>query len=252
MRVAAVVFAFLPALAGCSPTPPESPPSTTATVTESPRAAAISETPAISSSTAPAADPAAAAALADAAATARACAAAHLDVFTRGIENLTANSYAADVTADPPTARGSADLLIDGHRRQTDFLVENGHLWITNTDGSREDVGPARGALDPTALLDPNQGLAALLGLVTAATADNAPPDDTGTTVAGRPAQLLHALLPRQAATILLPAASIGARDQVPVRLWLDRSAGHALVQLIADVGDGSFVLSITPAPARS
>lgn len=205
----------------------------------------------ISSSTAPAADPAAAA-LADAAATARACAAAHLDVFTRGIENLTANSYAADVTTDPPTARGSADLLIDGQRRQTDFLVENGHLWITNADGSREDVGPARGALDPTALLDPKLGLAALLQLVTGATFDNAQPDGTETTVAGRPTQLLHAQLPRQAATILLPAASIGSRDQVPVRLWLDRSPDHALVQLIAEIGDGSFVLAITPAPARS
>ncbi|BBX82212.1 hypothetical protein MAUB_00850 [Mycolicibacterium aubagnense] len=166
---------------------------------------------------------------------------------THGIENLTASSYAADVTTDPPGASGSADLMIDGQRRQTDFLVESGHLWITNVDGSREDVGPARGSLDPTALLDPNRGLAALLQLVTDATFDTHQPD-AAYTVAGRPTQLLHAQLPHQAATILLPAASIGSRDRVPVQLWLDRSAGHALVQLIAEIGDGSAVLVITPA----
>ena len=68
---------------------------------------------------------------------------AHVSLSTRGFDNLTATSYAADITTDPPTARGSADLLVDGHRSPTDFRVEGGHLFIRNADGTKTSGLPA-------------------------------------------------------------------------------------------------------------
>jgi len=55
---------------------------------------------------------------------------------------------------------------------------------------------------------------------------------------------------------VLLPASNLGDRDQVPITVWLDPATGHALVQLIAIVGDPSVTLGLSTAvpaaPARN
>lgn len=159
-----------------------------------------------------------------------------------GFDALTATSWAAQVTVSPPTAVGSADLLIDGSRSPTDFNVAGGRLSIENADGVREDVGEARGVLDPPRILDPGTGLAALL----AAASDPAP--DTGPAeLNGQHMVRLHAQLPASAAALLLPSDSLAGKATLPVTLWLDPAAGNMLRQLILTADAGSVTVTVDP-----
>ena len=131
---------------------------------------AASTAPATATATGTAAD-----SLAAAVAATRAVSAAFVRYTATGFDTLTATSWAAQVTTSPPSATGSANLLVDGRRSQTDFEVAGGRLLVQNSDGAREDVGAARGVLDPPALLDSLAGLSALLASVTDAHADAEP-----------------------------------------------------------------------------
>ncbi|MFA5709915.1 LppX_LprAFG lipoprotein [Mycolicibacterium sp.] len=188
-------------------------------------------------------------ALASAAASARSLRGARVLFSTTGVEDLTASSYAANIVAEPASAAGSGNLLINGERSQTDFRIEDGRLWIKSVDGTFEDVAAARGNLDPTALLDPATGLAAMLEAVTAAEFLRLQPEGPSSTVAGRATVKMHAQLPEKAATLLLPATAVAGHGPLPVTLWLDPTAGgYDLVQLIAEVGEGSMTLTVASA----
>lgn len=167
---------------------------------------------------------------------------AFLRYSTTGFDTLTATSWAAQVNAAPPSATGSANLLVDGRRVQTDFKVSDGRLIIENTDGTNTDTGPARGVLDPPALLDPSTGLPALLGALTDATADSQP-----ATLQGRPTLRLHARLPLPAARLLLPAAALPATGSLTITVCLDAAPPHSLRQLIATTGQGSVAVTVDP-----
>ena len=195
--------------------------------------------------------PAGAAVTASAGATA-AVSSAYIGYVTNGFDSLVATSWAADVTVSPPTAKGNGELLVDGQRAPTGFDVNGGRLRIENADGTREDVGAARGVLDPPRILDPKAGLPALLGMATAVDADTVPSD-----IRGAPMIRVRAQLPAEAGLILLPAGAITGTDPLPVTLWLDPNT-QILRQLILTVGAwtgrpaGIWTTSAVPSPADS
>lgn len=161
-----------------------------------------------------------------------------------GLDTLTATSWAADVTAAPPAASGSANLLVDGQRSQTDFDVNGGRLLIENVDGVRTDVGDSRGVLDPPELLHRLTGLSALLSAVTGAAVGEGPSD-----LRGLPMLRLQGTLPAAAARLLVPAELLDGEESLPVSLWLDPARGYTLRQLILTTTSGGAVtVSLDPA----
>jgi hypothetical protein len=133
---------------------------------------------------------------------------------------------------------------VDGQRSQTDFEVAGGRLHIQNSDGAREDVGAARGVLDPPALLDSLTGLSALLASVTDAHADAEP-----AVLNDRPMLRLRAQLPSADARLLLPADALAGLAPLPVTLWLDPAAGNVVRQLIVTTGSGSGSVTVAADP---
>lgn len=180
--------------------------------------------------------------LAAAAAATKMVDAAFVRYAATGFETLTATSWAASVTAAPPAASGSANLLIDGRRVQSDFDVASGRLRVENVDGVREDVGAARGVLDPPELLDRITGLSTLLPAVTDAVLDAEP-----ATLNDRPMVRVHAQLPAADAHLLLPSDALASAGSVPVALWLDPASGYTLRQLILTTGSGAVTVSLDP-----
>ena len=207
--------------------------------------AATTTPPALATATATAAATGTAADTLAAAVTAtRAVSAAFVRYTATGFDTLTATSWAAQVTTSPPSATGSANLRVDGQRSQTDFEVAGGRLLIQNSDGAREDVGAARGVLDPPALLDSLTGLSALLASVTDSHADTEP-----AVLNDQPMVRLHAQLPFADARLLLPADALAGQAPIPVTLWLDPAAGDVVRQLIVSAGTGAVTVTVDPTP---
>lgn len=230
-------------MTGCEPgTTAAQPPS--AFVPANPTAATATP-PALVTATATAAAPGTAAdSLAASVAATRAVSAAFVRYTASGFDTLTATSWAAQVATSPPSATGSANLLVDGQRSQTDFEVAGGRLLIQNADGAREDVGAARGVLDPPALLDSLTGLSALLASVTDSRADAEP-----AVLNDRPMVRLRAQLPVADARLLLPTDALAGQAPLPVTLWLDPAGGDVVRQLIVTAGTGAVTVIVDPAP---
>lgn len=193
-------------------------------------------------SPAPASDPDAVSAVAASATAMRSITAAHVRYATHGFDDLTATSWAADVTVSPPAAVGSANLLVNGERVATDFDVADGRLRVEGVDRVLRDAGESRGLLDPPALLDPITGLTAVLSSVTEPVTDPVPAE-----LNERPMLKVRGRIPAASATLLIPPGSLGEATEVPVSLWLDPAAGHTLRQLIATVDGRSVTCAIDP-----
>ena len=181
-------------------------------------------------------------AVADAAMKLRATTAAAIMVATAGMDKLIASSYAAQVSTDPVTARGNANLMINGERQQAYFQVRDGELFLESSDGEPIAVGPSRGNFDPTLLLDPQLGLASMIETISPVAFDGPQPVDDGR-IAGT--VKLRGDLPVTAAEVVLPRYMLHNLASVPVTLWLDPAAGNALVQLIVTANGGSMTLQI-------
>jgi hypothetical protein len=241
-HLVAAAVAVLVAMTGCDSPTPEAQPSPT----PEPAPAAITDVVPVATETAalptPSPSPAAATVTASATATA-AVASAYIRYSTQGFDSLTATSWAADVTASPPAAKGSGELLVDGQRAPTGFDVNAGRLRIENADGTREDMGAAVGVLDPPRLLDPKTGLSALLSAASGVESDPGPADVEGTAMVR-----IRAQLPVEAGAILLPVEAITETGPLPVTLWID-PAGKILRQLILTTSGGSATLRLDPIP---
>lgn len=230
-------------MTGCEPGTTAAQPLSPVPVPAPATATASAAAPATDTATAPATGSATDAVAAAVAAT-RAVAAAFVRYSTTGLDTLTATSWAAQVTTSPPAATGSANLLVDGRRSQTDFEVSGGRLSIQNADGSREDVGAARGVLDPPALLDSLTGLSALLASLTDPATDAGPAE-----LNGRPMVRVRAVLPAADGRLLVPADALGGVGALPVTLWLDPAEGNVVRQLIVTAGAGSVTVTVDPTP---
>ena len=235
----AAAVAALVAMTGCEPGTTSAQPISPTPADSTAASAAPSTATATAAATGTAAD-----SLAAAVAATRAVSAAFVRYAATGFDTLTATSWAAQVTTSPPSATGSANLLVDGQRIQTDFEVAGGRLHIQNSDGAREDVGAARGVLDPPALLDSLTGLSALLASVTDAHADAEP-----AVLNDRPMVRLRAQLPSADARLLLPADALAGHAPLPVTLWLDPAAGDVVRQLIITTGTGAVTVTVDPTP---
>ena len=241
----AAALAALTAVTGCEPgTGAAQPADTPVTATASEPAAtpldAVNAT-ATQTATAPETDSAADAVAAAVAAT-RSVTAAYVRYSAVGFETLTATSWAADVTTVPPTARGNADLLVDGRRVPTGFVVDAGRLTIENADGSYSDVGDARSVLDPPRILDAVTGLAATLASLTDVSTDSGPAELNDV-----PMVRVRGQLDPADARLLLPDDALTGVGELPVTLWLDPAVELVARQMVVTVGDGAVIISVDP-----
>jgi len=89
----------------------------------------------------------------------------HLKIAVAGqIKELPIESLEGDLTTTPAVAaQGTANIVFLGQRLEgVDFAVVGGTLYGALTKGSYQDLGPAADIYDPSAILNPDTGLANL------------------------------------------------------------------------------------------
>ena len=98
----------------------------------------------------------------------------HLDIVINGkIEGLPIKSLTGDLTNVPKVAvQGRATITMGGSDLDAGLVVLDGALYGELSPNQWLDMGPAGDVYDPSVILDPNAGLAGLLGSMTDAKAD--------------------------------------------------------------------------------
>ena len=97
----------------------------------------------------------------------------HLELSVTGkIKGLPLKTLTGDLTTDPTAATGKATLTIVDPPLAADFVVFDSVLYAALSAGKWEDFGPAADLYDPSAILNPDTGLANLLAKMTNAKAE--------------------------------------------------------------------------------
>ena len=80
------------------------------------------------------------------------------------IKHLPVKTLTGDLTTTPDTAaQGNANITFGGSDIDAQFVVDNGTLYAALSPGQWESFGPAAAIYDPSAILNPNTGLANVL-----------------------------------------------------------------------------------------
>lgn len=132
-------------------------------------------------------------------------------------------------------ATGSAVLSMGGAPSEIQFTVTGGTLYIKGATGGYQAIplSMAAGLYDPTALLRPGTGVAALLRTATNGVTEGA--ED----VNGVPAWRVSATLDPQAAAAVVPGVAGPAKGTV----WIDKATSRALkarVEMPTGATDGA------------
>jgi lipoprotein LprG len=192
--IAALAAAGLLALAGCTSSSNPSPP-------------------------APATLPAGADLIAQSATAMAAVTSAHLTIDSSGdIGSVPLRSAVGDITRSGD-AKGSIKLMVLGVLLQEDFVVVGGNYYLKGLTGGwqKEPANAIASLYDPTAVLDPNRGVAKILATATVATteaADSTNGVDTYRVVVDLNSTAVSSIVPG------IPAGITG-------HLWIDRSTKH-------------------------
>jgi lipoprotein LprG len=119
------------------------------------------------------------------------------------------------------TAKGHADIQESVNRFQVDFILQDDKLFITGTDGKRQEL-PAPSQYLPTAFLASSGGLHRLL---TGAT-------DMKTEIQEKLGKVetyrVAAKLPKAVVSSVIP----GIQSDVDVKFWVDQAESHQLMRV--------------------
>jgi serine/threonine protein kinase len=165
--------------------------------------------------------------------TMRALHSAHLEQTTKGsLDNWPVNTLAGDITNRPSNAfSGVANMKLGGQVVDAELVVLDSLLYAAITPNNWLDMGPAAETFDPSAYLDPNNGL------VNALTGITDPKSQEFEAIDGVSTVRVSGMLPADAANKLFPQAR--ARAPLPVNVWIKKDAPNELVQtqLQPDIG---------------
>jgi lipoprotein LprG len=160
----------------------------------------------------------------------------HLELSVTGkIEKLPVKTLTGDLTTDPDTAaKGKAKITFGGADVDIDFVVFDSDLYAALSKDAWDNYGPAADIYDPSAILNPDTGLANVLANFTDADAEaheNLGGQDT-VRVAGKvAADAVNKLAPQLNATGPLPAT-----------VWIQADDPHQLVQAKLDKSEGNSI----------
>ncbi len=151
---------------------------------------------------------------------------------------LPIRSAKAQLTADGQ-AVGSAQLTQGGSIAEFKFAVTQGNLYLTGPTGQTQAVPMAMAAAiyDPTALLNPDRGISALLRTATAGQTE------ASEDVNGVPAYRVRATLDQNLVQSVLP----GLKDTSTGLVWIDKATSRLLkAQLDVPVSAGGRTAPVT------
>ncbi|MDT5210695.1 MAG: lipoprotein LprG, partial [Mycobacterium sp.] len=161
----------------------------------------------------------------------------HLKIVVTGqIKELPIESLEGDLTNAPTVAaQGTANIIFLGQRLENvDFAVVDGTLYAALTKGSYQDLGPAADIYDPSAILNPDTGLANVLANFSNAKADGRE------TINGVDAVRVTGTVTADAVNKIVP--QIAATGPVPGTAWIREDGNHELVQAKLEPTPGNSV----------
>lgn len=160
----------------------------------------------------------------------------HLELSVNGkIEKLPVKTLHGDLTTDPKTAaKGDAKITFGGSDVDIDFIVFDSDLYAALTKDAWDNYGPAADIYDPSAILNPDTGLANMLANFTDATAedhDKINGQDTIRVTGKVSAEAVNKLAPQ-----------LNAAEPMPATAWIQAKDPHQLVQAQLEQSPGNSV----------
>jgi lipoprotein LprG len=160
----------------------------------------------------------------------------HLDITVTGsIEGLPIKKLSGDLTNVPATAvQGNATISMGGSDVDIQLVVLDNILYASLTPNSWLDMGPAADIYDPSAILNPDTGLANIL-------AGFADAKSEGTeTVNGVATVRVTGNVSADAVNKLIP--QIKATAAIPGTAWIEKDGDHNLVQAKLEPSSGNSI----------
>jgi lipoprotein LprG len=164
----------------------------------------------------------------------------HLGLTTQGqdiLKALPVTKLAGDLTNVPAVAaQGSASIVFLGQTlADVPFAVLDGNLYAALTPGGAEKlIGPAADVYDVSVILNPNVGLANVLGSFTSPKADNRESVNGVSTVR------VTGMVAADAVNKIAP--DLDATAPVPGTAWIREDGDHDLVQAELDTSPGNSI----------
>jgi lipoprotein LprG len=161
---------------------------------------------------------------------------AHLVITASGkIEGLPIKKLSGDLTNVPSTAvQGNATLTMGGSDVDIQFVVLDATLYASLTPNNWLDLGPAADVYDPSAILNPDTGLANMLANFTDAKSE------ATETINGVETVRIAGKVNADAVNKLIPQLKV--TGPVPGTAWIQKDGDHNLVQAKIDQSDGNSV----------
>ncbi|OIN78586.1 LppX_LprAFG lipoprotein [Mycobacterium malmoense] len=164
---------------------------------------------------------------------------AHLVLTVIGkIAGLPVKNLTGDLTTSPSTAaQGNAQITLGGQDISADFVVIGGDLYtnaLNPGDKTMTDVGPASQVYDPSAILNPDTGLANVLANFNDAKAEGRDQISGQTTVR------ISGNVSADAVNKI--AAPFKATAPVPATVWIVENGDHQLAQVSLQKSQGNNV----------
>ena len=160
----------------------------------------------------------------------------HLDITVTGsIEGLPIKKLSGDLTNVPATAvQGNATISMGGSDVDIQLVVIDNILYASLTPNSWLDMGPAADIYDPSAILNPDTGLANILAGFSDAKSE------ATETVNGVATVRVTGNVSADAVNKLIP--QIKATAAMPGTAWIEKDGDHNLVQAKLDPSSGNSI----------
>ncbi len=165
----------------------------------------------------------------------------HLDIVVNGtIDGLPIKRLSGDLTNVPATAvQGSATITMAGSDVDVDLVVIDNTLFAALTPNNWLDMGAAADIYDPSAILNPENGLANLL----ASFSD--PKSDAIEEINGVSTVKVTGTVNAEAINKLIPQLKVSG--SVPGTAWIENGGDHNLVQAqVEPSSGGSIVMTLS------
>ncbi|MCV7380100.1 hypothetical protein BST11_16055 [Mycobacterium alsense] len=164
---------------------------------------------------------------------------AHLVLTVTGqIAGLPVKNLSGDLTTQPSTAaQGNAQLTYLGQDISADFVVVDGDLYtnaLNPGDKTMTDVGPASQVYDPSALLNPDTGVANVLAHFTDAKSEGRDQ------ISGQTAVRIRGKVSADAVNKIV--SPFKATAPVPATVWVVETGDHELAQINLEQSTGNSV----------
>ncbi|OBG39504.1 hypothetical protein A5672_14860 [Mycobacterium alsense] len=164
---------------------------------------------------------------------------AHLVLTVTGqIAGLPVKNLSGDLTTQPSTAaQGNAQLTYLGQDISADFVVVDGDLYtnaLNPGDKTMTNVGPASQVYDPSALLNPDTGVANVLAHFTDAKAEGRDQ------VSGQTTVRISGKVSADAVNKIV--SPFKATAPVPAKVWVVETGDHELAQINLEQSQGNSV----------